>query len=148
LADNSDSSAYHRGEVLREAAEWAQSLYRGMPGCGPKGPGPCPGAKKGGTKQPPNPHGSNGKPDHQEGVKKDAKEMQGEVGPGEEHRSQRKIQGHESNRIPDNQIVGEDGKTRKIIERERRPGSKRNQQREAEYDDLGIEHETRPVEPE
>jgi len=49
LADNPDSSAYHRGEVLREAGERAKQvadLMRGMPGRG-VGLGPCPGAKKG-----------------------------------------------------------------------------------------------------
>ncbi|MBX7166845.1 MAG: RHS repeat-associated core domain-containing protein [Pirellulales bacterium] len=90
--------------------------------------------------------GSPGHPDHKAGVEKDRLELLLEIGPGERVKTQKRIEGHDSTRIPDNQIVGPDNKTRKIIERERRPTHKRNCEREAEYDRLEIPHETRPVE--
>ena len=39
------------------------------------------------------------------------------------------------------QIVGEDGKTRKVFEAEREPDSQRVQGKRDEYDRLGIEYE-------
>ena len=57
-----------------------------------------------------------------------------------------KVQGHPSTRKPDVQIVGPDGKTRKIFEAERLPSHERNLLREEEYRKLGIEFETHPVE--
>lgn len=56
-----------------------------------------------------------------------------------------KVTGHDSKRIPDVQIRDADGKTRKVLEAERKPNSARNVNREAEYDRLGIAHETHPV---
>jgi hypothetical protein len=44
--------------------------------------------------------------------------------------------------MPDNQIIGKDGRTKEISESERKPGSLRNKTREAEYDDLGIPNNT------
>ena len=55
------------------------------------------------------------------------------------------MQGHDSNRKPDVQIVGPDGKTRKVFEAERNPTHKRNVEREDEYRRLGVEFETHPV---
>ena len=96
------------------------------------------------SKNPPNPNGAKGKPDHQEKVKELSKKAEGEAKQGEQVISEKKIQGHDSNRRPDVQIVNE-GKTRKIFEAERRPNSQRNVKREAEYKKLGIENETHKV---
>ena len=57
----------------------------------------------------------------------------------------KKIRVEGSNRRPDVQILDKDKKTRKIFEAERKPYSKRNRLREEEYDKLGIEHETHPL---
>ena len=43
------------------------------------------------------------------------------------------------------QIVGKDKKTRKVIEVERKPNSKRHKERVKEYEKCGIKCETRPV---
>jgi RHS repeat-associated protein len=93
----------------------------------------------------PNPNGSPGAPDHQAGVNEEVKKAQGEAGPGETVESNKKVQGHDSNRRPDVQIVDKNGKTRKIVEVERRPNSKRNKEREAEYNKHGIPNETKPI---
>lgn len=96
-------------------------------------------------KKVPNPYGSKGKPDHQEKVRELTKKAQSEAKEGETVLSEKKIQGHDSNRKPDAQIVGEEGKTRKVSEAERRPESQRNQTREAEYRKLEVEQETHKV---
>ena len=64
---------------------------------------------------------------------------------GETVLRERKIQGHDSNRRPDVQIVDEEGKARKVSEAERRPESSRNQKREAEYERLKLGQETHKV---
>jgi RHS repeat-associated protein len=90
-----------------------------------------------------NPNGCNGKQDHQDKVKELAGKAQGEAKEGETVLENKKIQGRDdSNRKPDVQIVNKEGKTRKIFEAERKPSSQRNRDREAEYDRLGIPHET------
>jgi hypothetical protein len=61
--------------------------------------------------------------------------------------TERKLQGHDSKRKPDVQIVDRNGKARKVFEAERRPGSQRNQKREAEYKKLKLKQETHPVNP-
>jgi len=90
----------------------------------------------------PNPYGPKGNPDHQQKVEKLGEKARSEKEPGEEVLQERKMQGHDSNRRPDQQIVDKTGKTRKVFEAERKPNSKYNKEREAEYDKLGIEHET------
>ena len=55
-----------------------------------------------------------------------------------------KIQGVDSTRRPDVQVA-KDGKTERIVEVERRPNSKRNLDRQKEYDRLKIPHETVPL---
>lgn len=92
-----------------------------------------------------NPFGARGKPDHQDKVKEPTKKAKSEAKEGEQVLTERKVQGHDSNRKPDAQIVDKDGKTRKIFEAERKPESKRNKNREKEYDNLNIEHETHKV---
>jgi RHS repeat-associated protein len=93
----------------------------------------------------PNPFGAGGKPDHVHMVEQLVKKAEGELGPGETVLRERQLQGHPSTRKPDVQIVDEAGKTRKVFEAERHPGRKRNIDREAEYDGLGIENETHPL---
>ncbi len=93
----------------------------------------------------PNPYGSKGKPDHQEKVKELEKKAQSETKPGETVLKERKIQGQDSNRKPDVQIVDENGKARKVLEAERNPNSQRNQKREAEYKKLGLDQVTEKV---
>jgi hypothetical protein len=65
--------------------------------------------------------------------------------PGCKVLKERKVQGHNSGRMPDVQIVEEEGKTRRVYEAERNPDGKRNVDREAEYDGLGLKHETHPL---
>jgi RHS repeat-associated protein len=89
-----------------------------------------------------NPNGSKGKPDHQEKVKELTDKAKSETKAGEQVLTERKIQGHDSKRIPDVQIVDKTGKTRKVFEAERRPNSARNKTREAEYDRLEVDRET------
>ena len=59
----------------------------------------------------------------------------------------KKIQGHNSTRRPDVQIVGVDGKAHTVVEVERRPNSARHKARQAEYDGLGVKHTTIPLSP-
>ena len=92
-----------------------------------------------------NPDGAKGKSDHQQKVKDLAKKAESELQPGEHVLTERKIQNENSNRRPDVQIVNVNGKTRKIYEAERKPESKRNQQREAEYKRLDIPNQTHRV---
>lgn len=93
----------------------------------------------------PNPDGSKGKSDHQEKVKELTGKAQSEANSGERVLTEKKIQNQPSTRIPDVQILDEHGKTRKVLEGERRPNSQRNIKREAEYKRLGIEQETHKV---
>jgi RHS repeat-associated protein len=95
-----------------------------------------------GKRTPPNPDGQNGKQDHKDKVEELVGIAEGEAGEGETVLENKKVRGHDSNRRPDVQIVDEEGSTRKIFEAERKPNSKRNVLREAEYDRLKIPHET------
>lgn len=58
---------------------------------------------------------------------------------------QEPIQGLDSRREPDVQIVGANGFTRKVFEAERLPDSDRNILREAEYERIGILYVTKPL---
>ena len=89
-----------------------------------------------------NPDGCNGKQDHRDKTGELSDRARGEAGEGEQVLENKKIRGHDSNRKPDVQIVDKEGRTRKIYEAERHPDSARNRAREAEYDRLGIPHET------
>jgi len=93
----------------------------------------------------PNPDGSKGKTDHQAKVDELVTKAQGEAKSGEQVLRERKIQGHDSNRKPDAQIVDKNGRTRKVFEAERRPTHKRNVKREEEYRRLGVDQETHKV---
>jgi RHS repeat-associated protein len=92
-----------------------------------------------------NPYGSRGKPDHQQKVDDLNKQAQKEAKPGETVLRERKIQGHDSNRRPDGQIVDKNGRTRKVFEAERKPHSKRNINRQNEYKKLKVDQETHPL---
>jgi hypothetical protein len=93
----------------------------------------------------PSPYGCVGDPDHATVVDQLYQEALQEVGPGEVVLQQRAIRGLDSARIPDVQIVGEDNITRKVFEAERMPNSNRNVLGEAEYERLGREYVTRPL---
>lgn len=89
-------------------------------------------------------YGSKGKPDHQRKVKELVKELENDDTPGKVLQ-EKKVQGVPGcNRRPDAQKVN-NGKTVKIKEAERHPNRKRNKDREAEYDEHGIPHETHKV---
>jgi len=62
--------------------------------------------------------------------------------PGEQVLRERRAQGHESRRIPDQQIVDVNGRTRKVLEAERRPSSQYHRDRLDEYFELGVDYET------
>ena len=51
----------------------------------------------------------------------------------------------DSNRRPDVQTVGSDGKVKEAVEVERNPNGKRNKDREKEYDKLGVPNKTVPL---
>ena len=96
----------------------------------------------GAAKKPPNPYGSMGKPDHQAKVDELEAKARAEAGEGDTVLRERQLQGHDSRRKPDVQTVGPDGKATKVYEAERYPNRRRNLNREAEYDLLGLDHET------
>jgi hypothetical protein len=87
-------------------------------------------------------YGSKGKPDHRKKVSELEEKALNEALPGETVLRERRIRRGDSRRIPDVQILDENFRTRKVFEAERRPESRRNKIREAEYGDLGIEYET------
>jgi hypothetical protein len=95
--------------------------------------------------KPRNPNGSKGDLDHQAGVDRAVKDLDAQKGPGETVRRERKVQGHDLNRKPDAQLIGANGKTRKVIEVERSPNSKYHKKRLEDYKRCGIECETRPI---
>jgi len=94
------------------------------------------------AKSPPNPNGAKGKEDHQQKVKELAEQAQEEALPGQTVVVEGKIGAEGSNRRPDVQIQDEFGVTISVKEAERNPNGKRNKDREAEYDRLGIKNET------
>lgn len=96
---------------------------------------------------PPNPAGQKGAPDHEAAVKEEADKARAAAGPGETVLEGKKIQGHDSTRRPDVQTVGADGKAHTVVEVERRPNHARHKTRQAEYDNLGVKHRTRPLPP-
>ncbi|MDM4769257.1 RHS repeat-associated core domain-containing protein [Solimonas sp. SE-A11] len=92
-----------------------------------------------------NPNGCNGREDHQRKVRDLTQQALDEAEEGEQVLQNRKIQGYDSRRKPDVQLVDRQGRARKILEAERHPNSLRSRNRSAEYDDLGIPHETYPL---
>ncbi len=67
--------------------------------------------------RPVNPYGSKGKPDHQEKVKELETKASAEAGEGDYVLREKQIQGVDSRRRPDVQIVDSDDKTRKYSKR-------------------------------
>ncbi len=102
-------------------------------------------ANGGGGNGCPNPNGCKGKQDHQDKVGELGDRARGEAKEGETVLENKKIRGYDSNRRPDQQIVDENGRTRQIYEAERKPNSKYNRAREAEYNRLGVPHQTIPL---
>jgi len=121
------------GRGLADVSDDAGSTIRNASGSGTKIEPPVANRNK---------FGSKGKPDHQDKVSELGDKARSEAKSGEKVLREKRIQGHDSRRIPDQQIVNESGKTRKVFEAERHPNRKRNKEREQEYDDLGIEYET------
>jgi hypothetical protein len=109
--------------------------------------GPRYGVRERGRSVPGSRPGSNGHPDHQQAVQDAAEEASALAREGETVLTQARIRHDGSTRIPDVQIVDANGKTRRVIEIERRPGHRYNQVREAEYEALGLEYETRVLSP-
>lgn len=97
------------------------------------------------AKAPPNPNGAPGAPDHQAEVQKQLDKAQAGAKEGETVLGNQKIQGVDSTRRPDVQVVDAEGKVKSVVEVERRPNSQRNKDREKEYDKLGVPHETIPL---
>jgi hypothetical protein len=93
-------------------------------------------------------YGSKGKPDHQEGVLKAGEEARSELQTGEKLLTEKRVQGVDSRRIPDQQIVGPDGVARKAIEVERNPNSNYVQKKVEEYKKLDIELIIKPLKKE
>jgi uncharacterized protein RhaS with RHS repeats len=89
--------------------------------------------------------GSRGRPDHQRDVLGAGRQQaQAQARPGERVLTEQRVQGHPGvNRRPDNQIVDENGRTRLAVESERRPNGSYHQERVREYQDCGIECQTR-----
>ena len=98
-----------------------------------------------GTKQCPNPNGCKGKQDHQDKVEELKGVAEADAGDGERVEVGKKIKADGSSRMPDVQIVDSEEKTVRIYEAERRPNSKRNREREAEYERLNIPNQTYPL---
>ncbi len=90
--------------------------------------------------------GTRGYSDHQidvQGAGREAARKQ--LRKGETLLTERPVQGFPGvNRRPDNQIVGKNGKTRLVVESERRPNGPYNQKRLKLYKRLGIKVITRP----
>ncbi len=98
-----------------------------------------------GCKQPVKRAGKNGNPDHIAKVEELAKKAQKDY-PGYTIEKGKQIKKHPgSTRQPDVQVLDKKGKTIHIYEAERRPGSKRNIKREAEYKKLKVKNETHKV---
>jgi len=89
--------------------------------------------------------GSPGHPDHQMKVKELQKKAQEELKPGEKIFLGKKVQGFETRRRPDVQILDDQGVKRKVFEAERHPNWQRNVNREAEYRHHGTDYETHPL---
>ena len=91
--------------------------------------------------------GTRGHPDHQADVNGPGrKQAEAQAGPGETVLTERPVQGHPGvNRRADNQVVGADGKTRVVVESERRPNGPYHKKRIEELEGRGIDVQTRPL---
>ena len=89
-------------------------------------------------RQPPNPYGSRGKPDHQKEVARQRQIAQDEARPGEAVIQERKASGMDVDRRPDVQTRDSSGNTIRVREVEREPGSRRVQDKREDYRRNGI----------
>jgi hypothetical protein len=104
-------------------------------------------ARKGSPRGPPAKRpGNRGHADHRADVEGAGRQQAHDLKrPGEKVKSEKPIEGHTGiNRRPDNQVIGQDGRTRVVVESERRPGGKYHQKRVRELEAAGIEVHTRP----
>jgi hypothetical protein len=97
------------------------------------------------TKRP----GTRGHADHQADVQGlGLEQAKAQVRPGETVLTERPVQGHPGiNRRADNQVVGADGRTRVVVESDRRPTGSYHKKRVEELQNAGIEVQTRPIPP-
>jgi RHS repeat-associated protein len=109
--------------------------------------GPAPDTNASGDRGCNNPFGCTGKPDHQDKVRELGNRARDEAEDGEEVLENKKLQGFDSNRRPDQQIVDKNGRARQVYEAERNPNGSRNRAREAEYNRLGVPNQTFPLDP-
>ena len=95
----------------------------------------------------PNPHGSRGAPDHRADVEGPGRQQaEAQARPGETVLTEERIRGHPGvNRRPDNQIVGKDGRTRLVVESERRSRGTYHQRRQEQMKQCGIVCQTREL---
>jgi hypothetical protein len=149
------SNAWCRGTAIAAGAWIASRLFIPQPLITPATPPPAPppvlqenqgnspGTRPDGRRPRP---GARGAADHQEDVRgAGRRQAEDQARPGEEARTERPVEGHPSlNRRPDNQVVGADGRTRVVVESERRPNGRYHRDREADYRRCGIECQTRP----
>ena len=89
-------------------------------------------------RQPPNPHGSRGKPDHQSEVATQREIAEREARPGETVVQERKARGMDVDRRPDVQTRDSSDNAVRVREVERHPGSKRVQDKRTDYERNGI----------
>lgn len=91
--------------------------------------------------------GTRGHPDHQADVKGPGfDQARDQLRPGERVVTEGPVVGHPGiNRRADNQVIGPDGRTRVVIESERRPNGPYHQKRVQELEGSGIEVQTRPL---
>ncbi len=93
--------------------------------------------------------GTRGHPDHQADVNGPGREQARDLArPGERVETEGKVVGHDGvNRKADNQVIDKEGKTRVVVESERRPNGSYHKKRVKELEDAGIEVQTRPIPP-
>jgi RHS repeat-associated protein len=91
--------------------------------------------------------GTRGHPDHRADVNGPGQDQaRAQLQPGETLLTERPIQGHPGvNRRADNQVVGADGRTRLVVESERRPNGSYHRRRVEELEAAGIEVQTRVI---
>jgi RHS repeat-associated protein len=96
---------------------------------------------------PPTRPGTRGHPDHQADVNGPGRDQaRDQARPGETVETEQPVQGHAGiNRRADNQVIGADGRTRVVVESERRPNGPYHKKRVKELEEAGIEVQTRPL---
>jgi RHS repeat-associated protein len=99
--------------------------------------------------KPRNRPGNRGHPDHQADVQGPGRaQTEAQAKHGETVLTEQPVQGYPGvNRRADNQIVGLDGKTRVVVESERRPNGTYHKKRIEQLEAAGIEVQTRPIPP-